>query len=363
MADLNLTLDTLYKIIDESFPNESDMSEIDRARKRLANQLLDLMENNLTDVQSIDPVLIVNNPKILIGDAILCGEISGADGDQFICVDIPPINIGISLTKSVQMAIKMKKPELIHLLIDRQLDLFKINPKIMIQCIATEQFDLLASLVQIRVPISHENYRCLYSLAANGNLEFVNLMVNSYEFIDPPFEEIVCKICIQAIMNNHTNILEHYLTPDAFQGAPDIMLTFFLNGIEYGHLNIIRFFVENGINIRANDYQAVKRTIELRNKELFGYFYLIDKSVEELLTLPERKIFLEENLTEKFFIGLSKSCSIYYDDILRSDQYFKCDNNIHYFRELAWKEYIKRKDSWTCPHCRCPVSRTIYINE
>jgi len=341
--------------------NETPMSEYTKeiadARKRTINKLLDIMSIQ-NDINNALPESIIDNTDIIDSDMFLVGVIE----NKTLTIDIPPVTITINLQKAINNAILHKKPKLIRLMMEKQIDLFSIEPKIMLICATNKLDDLLLELIGKKVDICTNEPKCIYQLAAYGKLDFIRFILQQYTFPDLP--KIISKICIQAILNNHVHILEYFLTKDAFIGAPDQMFCFFINSICYGgHLDIIKFFVNAGINIKQNNYQAVHQAIKFDLDLLVKYFYDIEPSVDHILTEDQKQKYGLFKITmEKKYIGIEKSCNIYYDDILPGDTYFQCGSGQHQFKEQAWLQWTKQKINWNCPCCQCLVKRTLYIN-
>ena len=176
---------------------------------------------------------------------------------------------------------------------------------------------------------------------------------------------IVGNIIVQAILNSHVNILEHFFTQEAFIGAPDLIFEYFIKAITHNaNINVVIFFVQHGLDIRQNKYQALRIAIDSNHKEAVKYFCKIEPNIFFMLTESEKRQFNVTEITEmNQFIGLNKSCNIYYDDIEQEDKYFQCENKNHYFKEIAWKEYTKKKCDWTCPFCYCSVQKILFNNK
>lgn len=94
---------------------------------------------------------------------------------------------------------------------------------------------------------------------------------------------IVTNISIQAIINNHLNILEYFCPKESFSSIPDIILIYFFKAIEYGHLPIIKYFVENGTNIKHEKYKAIDIALKHKKYDIIKYFYTIEPSIINML--------------------------------------------------------------------------------
>lgn len=250
--------------------NESTMLEfppnVVSARKRVVNKLLDIVSIQ-NDINSLNPESIVSNTDVIDSDMFVVGTIN----NKILNIDIPPITIKIDLSKTIRNAILYKNPKAIYAMLENNIDLFKIEPKIMIMCVENNQDELLMELIARKIPIHTDQFRCLYQLAANGKLDFVKIIMQNYNF--PFVPEIVSKICIQAIQNNHVHILRYFISSDVFKSSPDQMFCFFINSIQYGgHLDVIRFFVDMGIDIRQENYKAVQHAIQFDRIDIIKYF-------------------------------------------------------------------------------------------
>lgn len=356
IPEQSLQLKELRRVINES-PMSEFTPEIAAARKRIVNKLLDIMSIQ-NDVDAFSSESIISNPDVIDDDMFTVGEITG----RFLKINIPPIDITIDLSQVIRNSMRYKKTDVIHKLMDNNIDLFKIEHRIMTMCIATDQYDLLLKLITNKTPIHSEEYRCIYELASKGKLDLLKAILKNYKF--PNIPELISKICIQAVTNNHVNILEYFFPKSAFAGAPDQMFSYFLNSIQHGgHLEIVKFFIKNGISIRQQNYIAVPHAIKYNRDDIIKYFYVVDSTIVDLLNDDQKDAygFLKFQNVNKY-IGTEFWCSISVDDILINDTYFECTNHLHYFKEQLWMEWIKNKSSWICPHCFSPIERIIYKN-
>lgn len=343
--------------------------EIALAKKRVAKKILDMFEvncnNNMQNFGSIDYDLDLIDEDIFI---------SGTIHDNVLLIDIPPINLTINLVTIIRIAIIDKKTKVIQLMMKQNIDLFQIEPNIMSMCVASGLDDLLKEMIAIKIPIFSNQYRCVYQLASVGKLDLLKLIMKTYYF--PNLPEIVYKICIEAVINNHVNIIEYFLPEEAFEGAPDQMYSFFLNSIEYGgHLPIIKYFIEGPqerqtssyiskcINICQQNYQPIYHAIKFDRCEIIKYFCDIDPEVINLLTTEQKEkynLFTFEVINQ--FIGTGIICNITYDEILPNHRYYECTPQRHHFSESIWKEWTKDKVEWKCPLCFTKVKKIIYVN-
>jgi hypothetical protein len=353
----SLQLTELRRVINES-PMSDFSDEIIVRRKRIVNKLLDIISIQ-NDISSMHPESIVGNPDVIDEDMIIVGKIN----KNFITIDIPPINITIDLSNAIKNAVLNKKPNLIRLLMEKNVNIFEIEQNVMIMAVETDQDELVMEMISKKIPVFPQQYRCVMQLAANGKLDLVKAILKTYRF--PNIPEIIMKICIQAINNNHVHFLEYFFTKDAFVGAPDQMFVCFINSIGYGgHLDIIKFFINNGINIKQQNYLAVHNALKYDRKKIIEYFYEQNPEIIDLLTEDQRNKFDLVKLTVvDQYIGTQIPCYISYEDIINGDTYFQCENKIHFYKEETWNEWRKRKDSWSCPHCQSPVKKILYTNK
>lgn len=322
----NILSQNIIAVIEKS--TLSDPEELRSAKKRLVLKLLNLACN---EINHMNFQSIIDDPDIIDEDMFTCGSIEG----DYLHIDISPINIKIDLQNVICNAMLHKKYNVIHLLIGQNVDLYKLEPRIMIMCVDTSADDMLQKLIEIKIPIHVENYRCVYQLAANGNLNLIKEILKTYQFQN--IIEIVAKICVQASIHNHVDIIEYFFTPESFTGAPEQVFVFFLNSIQYrGNLPIIKFFIDNGINIKRDNYAAVRAAVKYNRSEVLQYFYLIEPTIIDLLSDEQKEQFNLVPVTrQNQYIGLDTSCNIYYDDIAEGDGYYRCSNKKHYFKEEA----------------------------
>lgn len=366
-------LDNIPKTVEELLKQYSEPETATVARKLLhvifeingdgtINKMRDsfqrMGEDDLYIFDAIEDVVYIN--QIPFDDILLLGKIKG----KFLRINILPlIMIEMDLSKIIKTAIQNRQPSIIYKMMNKNIDIFQIEPRIMCMAEQMDLDDLLIEMVNCGISISTEDYRCVYQLAEKGKLEILKKIMAKYTF--PDITEIVCKICMKSATNNQPPILQHFLAPDAFAGAPDQMLEFLLNSIQYGgHLEVVKFFVDNGVNIRRNNYEPVKQAIKYNRHQLVQYFCQIDESVISLLTDEQKdKCGLVKIIMMDQDIGLDKMCNICDDEILENNTYFQCTAKLHYYKQDAWKEFQKYKTDWVCPLCHTDVKRILYVNK
>ncbi|AGF85141.1 repeat protein [Moumouvirus goulette] len=272
-----VTVSFLRQIINNSLlPNLSEAKT--SVKYRVINNLLDYFEKE--GVDTINMGLIAENPDIIDQDMLSIGNIDESDGT--LCFTIPPVDILINLKTAIKKSFMKNKIKLIELLLQQDVNLSIIEPNIMIMALQTNNYDLLSKFIDREFDISVQDYRCIYQLATNNKLEIIKKILGKYYFEN--ITEIVCKICVQAIINKHLNIIEYFFTNDAFSGAPDQMYTFFIKGIEFNtSIDIIKFFVDNGVSFKQYNYKAVKIACTYKRREILKYFNQQDNNISNII--------------------------------------------------------------------------------
>lgn len=188
-------------------------------------------------------------------------------------------------------------------------------------------------------------------------------MIDKYHF--PNLTEIICKICVQAVIHNHISILEYFLTPVEFSGAPDKMVEFLLNSIRFGgHLDVVKFFIQNGVSIRRCAYEPVRQAIKYERAQIIQYFCQIDDTVIDLLTEDQKEKFgLIKTVVMDQQLADGTVCNISYDEILENHTYYQCSANSHHYKEDIWNQWINTKPNCICPCCRSNIKRILYVNK
>lgn len=240
------------------------------SKKRVFNKFFDLLEiqnNGLI----LDPKIINENPDIIDEDMFICGSII----DKKLHIIIDPFTLIINLTDAIRIAMRDDKHKLINILLNRQINISDIQPNIMIMAIRKKQWKLLTTFIDRQFDISVNDYECIMILTTNGQLDMLKHIFSNYTF--PDINMIVGKTCFLAMSENQISILEHFFTPEVFESVPDKMHMFFLGAIQYcGHLDVIKFFIKNGINIDENNYEAVKLAYNYNRRHLIDFFCEID---------------------------------------------------------------------------------------
>lgn len=322
-------------------------------------KVLDILLKNKTTETLESCIKNITSNIDLIGEEFFdAGIVIGS----YLKIDIMPISFAIDLSCIIKDAILDNNIYLIDAMIKREYNIFKIQPYIMIQCVEKDQDELLSKLIKRNGPIHIQNYRCIYQLASKGKIELIKEILNNYN-IDI-IDEIVGKIIVQAILNNHCSILEYFLTQDVFMGAPDQMFEYFAKSVEYNaDIDIIRFFLRNGLDIRQQNYRVVKTAISKGNLSIIKYLCEFDNNVENFLTDEQKEKFGILQYDEiNQYIGNNNICDISFESINSGDKYFQCCDKRHYFKENIWKNWLTRKCEWICPYCFCSIDKKLYIN-
>ncbi len=361
MDDINekITLAEMRDIINNLDTNGYS-PEIIEKRKRVANKFLDMASVNYGQ-----ELFIYDNIDNINEDMLDVGEIQG----KILKIDISPIMAEIDLSRLIRNSFLERKINFIHMLMSHNIDLFNIEPRIMIMCAETNQDELMSELIDKKIPVYTDQYRCVYKLAADGKLTLIKKIMKNYCFTN--VLEIISKISIQAIQNNHVPILKYLLKAEMFYGLPDHMFCMFINSVQYGgHLDVIKFFVDSGISIRQDNYLAVHTAIKFDKTDIIKYFYDKDITVDTILTNEQKEKYgLEKIIMMKQYIGTEQICSMSYDDINEADTYFQCNNNSHYYKSENWIQWRKNISSIRnagitnlCPLCLAPIKKIMYIN-
>lgn len=274
-----------HKKIIEDTHDDTVSYDINMARKRIAYRLLDLQilkHNNNNN--------IYNDADLIDADALACGIIVGTN----LNITVPLFSLSIDLKSVIHNSLREKILSFIHLLLDKKIDIFAIEPTIMTIVVANLSTDadteLFVRMINNKIPIHTDNYKCIFLLAHKGNLDLIKLILETYTI--PNIIDVVGFICCQAIIQNHLPILEHFFTPDAFIGAPDQLFIYFINSIKHGsNLSIIKFFVNNGINIKQQNYAVVREAIIKNRIDIVQYFYTVDPEIINLLDNTQKNLF------------------------------------------------------------------------
>lgn len=282
--------------------------------------------------------------------------------DKKLIVDLEVFTITINLPGLISEAMKYGNINIIHELIEHNIDIYHMQPLIMPMCTQTDQYDLLSKLLDMKVPLDAMNYRTIYHLANKGKLDLLKKITENYQFDN--LNEVVGKICVEAVRQGHLDILQYYLPAKIYESAPDVMQIYFYNSIIHGgHLPIVKYFVEIGCDIRMDNWQAVKVAIAHNRGEIIQYLSTVQPSICDILPTDIKQRFglIIPSIKTKL-IGKS-TCSIYYQDINQNDYYYMCTfNHPHYFCKEAWESWVTKRSDWKCPVCQNNVETILYKN-
>lgn len=285
-------------------------------------------------------------------------------GNRYLHLVVEPMKLTIDLRNAIENAFFYRKLGLIHLMLRLEINLELIEPNVMIMCVERDEDELLKKFIDKGYNIAIESYRVLYTVAALGKLDLVKYIMAKCRFHS--VSEIIYKVCIQAVYNNHVQILEYFFTDDVFKGAPDKMLDFFVGSITNGSgvdISIIEFFATR-LNIKQDNYRCVRAAIQANRAQIVQYFVDTNPEVYNILTVDERIKFGVIKLdTENKYIGLDKTCLISLDKIGENDMYVECENSLHQFMQNSWMKWNRINSNWLCPVCFSPVKKISYINK
>lgn len=119
-------------------------------------------------------------------------------------------------------------------------------------------------------------------LASQGKLEYIIKIMGMHKFKN--IIMLIDKICKIAICNTHINILHHYLSVEAFIGAPDYVYILFIYAIEHSdNISIIHFFIDNGVCLQQKNYNAVIKALQYNKNHFLEYFCTLDREVTSMI--------------------------------------------------------------------------------
>lgn len=243
----------------------STIDNADDIEFKIKSMLLDIVCIQKNTIESVME-LSISNTDIICQDMFKVGHIN----DSHLDFVIDSIILSIDLRKIIVTSITDKKCNIVKLILANCINITAIEPNIVSLCMDHNLDNLVVDLIKAEIDISIGDYKSIYVLTMYGKLELIKLVLESY--ILDNSSEIIGRICALAAQYNHRHILEHFFTPNAFAGAPDIMYNHFINSIKYGHLSIIKFFVESGIDIRRFDCRALHLAQTLQQTAIIDYF-------------------------------------------------------------------------------------------
>lgn len=258
--------------------------EINESIKRFTNQLLTIKLETTFDTKPINDYFA--DPDMITEDMLTIGTLNY----PYLRITIPEIiDMDINLTISLQQSIIQRKFKLVELLIDYDIDIFKLEPNIM-GIVATMLDDrlviILNKFIDLKIPVYPNNYACIYILASKGQLDLLVRIISSYTFNN--MMEIVGKICAVAVRTDHVTILEHFMPVQTFDTIPDIIFEYLIKGIECGdNIKVIKYFTQTCIQISQENYRAVTIARQFKRKKILQYFVASDPHVITLLDQSE----------------------------------------------------------------------------
>ena len=223
-----------------------------------------------------------NNDNRIISHAKLPFFKMGKINGHYLEVKLPYTKIIIDLEAMLDDSISAKREEVVKTLLDADIDIQSIKPNIMTLIVNAEMDDLTKFLISKKIPINFNNYESVYQLAYFGKLDILKLIMETYHF--PNIVEIAAKITANAIRGGQINVLQYFCPPESFKSAPDVISVFFTNSIIHGgHLPIVKYFVNNGVSIKHDQYAIVETAKKYKRADILEYFCQLDENVKKLL--------------------------------------------------------------------------------
>ncbi|AEQ60748.1 hypothetical protein [Acanthamoeba polyphaga mimivirus] len=269
----SIDVDTLRTMIDLYSKNFVEVSsDVEIKTNNIVEKLFAYFKKH--NITVINAGIIANNSELIDEDLLDLGTINNG----ILSLNIQPVTITVDLKSGILNSVKYHQSKLVNILLDKNIDPIKIEPKIHLLLSTYKQYEPLVRLIRMKSQVNDFDF--VYPLAAHGELDIIKLVMHYYQLQD----EIIGKICVQAIINGRVNILEHFLTNEAFRSAPDLMYGFFIRGIEHGgHINITKYFIDKGLCIQQNDYEPVKVAAMMKRRDILKYFYELDNSIFNII--------------------------------------------------------------------------------
>jgi hypothetical protein len=337
--------------VDEYFiGDKDDTEEIIQMKKRIVNKISKL------DGFFEDGTLKSFDSDMLDQDMLTVGKIDGS----ILTIEINTVKIGIDLSMGIKHSLKNKDERFVTLLLDNNIDLYKLEKNTLIMCLNLDNTNLMGRLINLKFPIDIEDHRVLFQSVSKGYLEIVKLMILTYELKDN--YEIAAKICVNAIIHNKLNILSDFFPKSVFRSVPDFRTLFIQKCILYADLDMLKYLLDDDYDIAQSNYRCVHIAIEHSKHVFIKYFMKLDNHVLSLLSHEDQIKYGPKPTAQQNDIGQNKSCNIYYNDIMYGDEYYMCKNGDHYFMKDAWEKWILKKKNRKCPHCPNNVKKDLFIN-
>ena len=326
--------------------------EITEARKRVIRKIMGNVSFRSTGM------VREFNYELMDQDIFTLGKMNGAN----LRVDTGLIIFTIDLSVVISKALIDKRSDILQLLLDNNVDFSEVEPKTLIMCLETECWGLMKELIQKKFPIDFENYKVIYQLANIGRLDILKLIFEQYKFTN--LHNIVSKICVNAVIYGHLNVLKYFYPESEFVSTPDFRYVFIKKGIEHGgHLEIIKYLVGDDFNITQEDYNVVRIALQFKRTHIIHFFYSLNPNIINIISEDEKIIYGFAEMPKVIkYIGTQTNCNIYYNDIEQDSEYYICSQDRHYFSRNAWDKWSIKKADWKCPHCFSDVRKIIYIN-
>ena len=353
--------------------NRSEVITEPTDAKQRATQYLNHLIASGQHLQLSDSQIGFTEISLLNADILEVGELHG----KMLTVILPPsFNIVIDISLAIEKAIRAGLDHLILSMINLEYDLHEIQPKIMIMCAEANRFELLDKLIDEGIPIDGNNYATMYYLAAKGKHVLIQKILNQYGFLN--ITEIIGKMCVQACMNNQVSVLEILCPQNSLGSVPDIAMAYFLNSIRFGHIPILKYFIDGGVTLAQNNYIAVEIAKQYRMNTVLESFTTVDPKVNSMLNPPKKSITTEHNKEISKMEPVCKElptgtkCCIMLDVIEEGTTYYECEmeglnritgeNLTHHYQGEGWENWVNGVEYWRCMLCKMDVKQICYVN-
>ena len=214
-----------------------------------------------------------NNIELITSEIIDVGLVQ----NNILIIYLPPYLIKIDLLCVINEAIKTDRDDIIVLLLSKNINFYEIKPDITIVCAEMKKYTLIKNLIKINISMNYMEYMeymTLYILARDEQYEILQDIINIYKFKN--MYHIAMRLSAMAIANGNINVLRFFFPQSAFRSIPDLAFCYFCHSIKFGHLPIIKYFVEGGISIKRGEYSVVKNALTSNQTEILEYFYQLD---------------------------------------------------------------------------------------
>jgi hypothetical protein len=302
----------------------------------------------------------------MIDDILTIGVRSG----KLISVNVHSFKFTIDLSHLIGISCRLHQNNVITSMITHNYRVTDIRPEVIIMYIETYQYDVVDALIDNHEDITFQNYRAVFQLAAVGQLHLLKKIMSTYTFID--VADVSSKICVHAAINNHVPILQYFCPYEGFSGAPDIINCYMINSIiNGGHLDVIKYFVNGGVSIKQQSYEAVRVAARTHRTDIMKYFYHMDPDIVNILSKDELDEFgfnkVDTNTNNLPLYGNMKlpDGSKYFVTkkiVGECDTYYRCSTGDHIFTEGVWNLWFKAKGIWICPQCKVVMPPVVYKN-